>query len=239
MISELFRRLDACEQKAEAQCIVGTLSIALGFPFFSYAIPALLPDVGDARAGMLMSNYPQGWQDRYKACKYQVDDPVLVLGRRETRPFSWGSERYLKTIGPNERRLFFEAQSFGIVSGFAVPVHGLAQTCGLFSVAGPEHRPFVDDVGHSDYHALLAVAQVVHAKFSRWQKRAAPSGIKLSKHERLCLVWTTQGKTAWEVAKIIGRSKATVDFHLRRAADQLDAVNKVHAAFKARELDLL
>ena len=219
--------------------MVGTLSLALGFRFFSYAVPALLPEVGDATAGMLMTNYPQGWQDRYRTRHYQVEDPVLVLGRRETRPFSWGSDDYLKTIGPNERRLFFEAQAFGIVNGFAVPVHGPGHACGLFSVAGPEHRTFVTDVGHSDFHALLAVAQVVHGKFSHWRKEPAPSGIRLSEHERLCLMWTTQGKTAWEVAQIIGRSNATVDFHLRRAANKLGAVNKVHAAFKARDLDLL
>ncbi|WP_131195791.1 helix-turn-helix transcriptional regulator [Lichenihabitans psoromatis] len=239
MMSALFHRLDACEQKAEAHDVVGALALALGFSFFSYAVPSLGAE-GANSAGMLMTNYPQGWQDRYQAKQYQVEDPVLVQGHRNLRPFAWGGGDYLKTIGPNERRLFIEAQAFGIVSGFAVPVHGPGRTCGLFSVAGPEQRPHAPDVGHSDFHALLAIAQAVHSKFVRWQTECATlTDVRLSEHERLCLLWTTQGKTAWEVAQIIGRSKATVDFHLRRAAAKLGAVNKVHAAFKARELDLL
>ncbi|MCW6508750.1 helix-turn-helix transcriptional regulator [Lichenifustis flavocetrariae] len=238
MISELFHRLDACEQRTEAQGVVEALSLALGFRFFSYAVPEPGLNVVEA-AGMLLTNYPQAWQDRYQARKYQVEDAVLVHGHREIRPFAWGGDDYLKTISPSERRIFFEAQAFGIVSGFAVPVHGPDQTCAVFSVAGPEPRPCVTDVGHSDFHALLAAAQAVHGKFVQWRQRPAPNDIRLSEHERLCLLWTTQGKTAWEVAQIIGRSKATVDFHLRRAAGKLGAVNKVHAAFKARELDLL
>ena len=81
---------------------------------------------------------------------------------------------------------------------------------------------------------------MVHARAVQRSARE-PEGpaLRLSERERLCLHWTTQGKTAWEVAQIIGRSKATVDFHLRRATGKLDASNKVHAAFKAREMNLL
>lgn len=111
---------------------------------------------------------------------------------------------------------------------------------GLFSVSGPEAEQPEADVGQPAFRTLLAAAHLVHARILQWRttKRRRPA-VKLSDHERLCLHWTTQGKTAWEVAQIIGRSKATVDFHLRRASAKLDAANKVHAAFKARELDLL
>ena len=73
----------------------------------------------------------------------------------------------------------------------------------------------------------------------RASRRGAGPTIRLSERERICLLWTTQGKTAWEIAQIIGRSKATVDFHIRRATAKLNAANKVHAAFKAVQLDLL
>ncbi len=241
MIADLFRRLNACECDVDAQSLVGTLVQALGFAYFSYAVPELpSDDAGSAGAGMLLTNYPQGWQSRYRHRKYQAEDPVMVLGRREVRPFAWGDDVYLRSIGPNARRLFFEAREFGIASGFAIPVHGPGRTCGLFSVAGPEPRPFVTDVGNSEVHTLLAAAQSVHAKFVLWRERRPDDRrIKLSEQERICLLWTSQGKTAWEVAQIIGRSKATVDFHLRRASGKLGASNKLHAACKAGQLELL
>lgn len=141
---------------------------------------------------------------------------------------------------PCARRLFFEAKDFGIGSGIAIPVHAPRNMSGLFSVSGPEPRQPPADVGQPAFHALLTLAQTVHARAIQWREKRSPDPIvKLSEHERLCLLWTTQGKTSWEVAQIIGRTKATVDFHVRGAIGKLNAANKMHAAFKARELGLL
>lgn len=54
-------------------------------------------------------------------------------------------------------------------------------------------------------------------------------GLPLTEKERACLVWVSAGKTAWETAKIIGRSQRTVEFHLNNAVLKLNAVNKIHA----------
>lgn len=52
----------------------------------------------------------------------------------------------------------------------------------------------------------------------------------LTTKELDCLRWVSLGKTAWETATIIGRSRRTVEFHLLNAMRKLGAVNKVHAA---------
>ena len=52
----------------------------------------------------------------------------------------------------------------------------------------------------------------------------------LSDHERTCLSWTLKGKTSWKIARIIGRSRPTVEYHLQKAMRKLDATNKAHAA---------
>jgi LuxR family transcriptional activator of conjugal transfer of Ti plasmids len=240
-LADMFRRLDACRVEEEAEHIAATLVRALGFTWFSYGVPALARDSGRPDdIGMLLSSYPEGWRDLYRRRGYHAEDAVLLHGRDALRPFHWGDKAHLRSLTPGARRLFFEARAFGIASGIAVPVHGPRNISGLFSVSGPEAEQPAVDVGRPAFQALLVVAQVVHARVLQLRTdRPARSSVKLSEHERLCLLWTTQGKTAWEVAQIIGRSKATVDFHLRRAAGKLDAANKVHAAFKARELDLL
>jgi DNA-binding CsgD family transcriptional regulator len=51
----------------------------------------------------------------------------------------------------------------------------------------------------------------------------------LSERERECLAWVSMGKTAWETALILGRSRRTVEFHLKNAIGKLNASNKIHA----------
>ena len=66
-----------------------------------------------------------------------------------------------------------------------------------------------------------------------------PADVKLSKRETECLRWAAIGKTDSEVALILGRSCATVRFHIHNAALKLNAVNRSQAVFKAAQLGYL
>ena len=238
---DLLRTLVECEEPDEAEAVTGSLVRLFGYRYFSYVVPDLsrFSDASHA-SGMLLTSYPADWCNRYRRRSYQTEDPVIVEGRREVLPFTWGDDRYLKSIGPTARRLFFEAREFGISSGITIPVHGPSGQSALFSVAGPEPELPLAEAGSGAFCSLLALAQCLHANtVQRHARRQAEPRIRLSEQERICLLWTTRGKTAWEIAQIIGRSKATVDFHIRRASTKLAAANKVHAAFKAVQLDLL
>jgi DNA-binding CsgD family transcriptional regulator len=237
----LFRTLAYCVDQDEAESVVEQLAHGLGFDYFSYVISTLpAGDVSRSAAGMLLTSYPAEWRNRYRRRSYETEDPVIVLGRHERVPFAWGDEAYLKQIAPSPRRLFFEARDFGILTGFTIPVHGPYGECALFSVAGSHPLLHPQDASSASYRALLVIAQYLHANIiGRRLAQTPKSRIKLTDHERVCLVWTSQGKTAWEIAQIIGRSKATVDFHIRRAASKLEATNKIHATFRALQLNLL
>ena len=52
---------------------------------------------------------------------------------------------------------------------------------------------------------------------------------RLSQRESDCLFWACEGKTAWEIAKIIGLSQRTVTFHLMNIIEKLRANNRQHA----------
>ena len=237
----LFNTLALCDDPHEAGSVAGRLAKLLGFEYFSYVVsPPPSGDDGSGATGMLLSSYPADWQNRYRRRSYEIEDPVIVQGRHERLPFAWGDDPYLKRIAPSSRRLFFEARDFGILNGFTIPMHGAHGACALFSVTGPQASIYLEDVASAEFRSLLTVAHFLHASVTgRRLLRASDSRIKLSEHERVCLVWTSRGKTAWEIAQIIGRSKATVDYHIRNATAKLEATNKVHAAFRALQLDLL
>ena len=56
---------------------------------------------------------------------------------------------------------------------------------------------------------------------------------KLSAREIECLSWIAQGKTSGETALILSISESTVAFHLRKASEKLNTVNRTHAVAKA------
>lgn len=51
----------------------------------------------------------------------------------------------------------------------------------------------------------------------------------LTKREQQCVEWMANGKTAWETARILSISEATVVFHIENAKKKLGATTLAHA----------
>ena len=51
----------------------------------------------------------------------------------------------------------------------------------------------------------------------------------MTRREAEVLLWTAEGKTAWEIGVILGVSEGTVRAHLAHILDKLSAANKPHA----------
>jgi DNA-binding CsgD family transcriptional regulator len=63
-----------------------------------------------------------------------------------------------------------------------------------------------------------------------------PSDCRLSKREVECLRWAAIGKTDKEISLILALSHATVRYHIQRAGEKLNAVNRSQTGFKAAQL---
>ena len=94
----------------------------------------------------------------------------------------------------------------------------------------------------AEYGALFAmvtrcfVAGYVQAHRT---KRRIPSDCVLSKREVECLRWAAIGKTDKEISMILNRSHATIRYHIHRAGEKLDSVNRAQTIFKAGQLGYL
>lgn len=62
---------------------------------------------------------------------------------------------------------------------------------------------------------------------------------QLTRREAEVLLWTAEGKTAWEVGKILGTTEGTARAHLAHILGKLDASNKPHAVARAFALGIL
>lgn len=234
------RQLDTLPDDDALRTAIADLVADAGFMFFSYGTS---PRCGErlSRSSQLVfiTNYPAEWHTRYVRQRYQSLDTVVAVGERARRPFQWGGQRYLATLDKPRQTFFGEAGSFGIVHGYTIPVHGPDGDCGIFSISHPRQAEFGDALAAAIL-PLHALAQAVHARcIEQLAMRGSAEPQALTRRERECLAWTADGKTSGEIACILGRSIATVNFHLQSAIRKMDASNKHHAALKAHRLRLI
>jgi len=207
----------------------------LNFDYFSYisltGSDAPSPSGDQVR---YFSNQQPGWILRYKRDHLHLHDPVVALCKVNWKAFAWnGGDRDL-CADQRQRRVMACAHRFGLRCGITAPVHGPNR--GLSLLTFSTNRPRIDllDV-LPEIGSILSVFGVCIGSWmeSHPSCTVEPEQTNLSMRERECLFWTALGKTSWEIAKIIGRSEDTVNFHLKKASGKLNAANKCHAVTKA------
>jgi LuxR family quorum-sensing system transcriptional regulator SolR len=63
--------------------------------------------------------------------------------------------------------------------------------------------------------------------------------VRLTGKERDVIKWVTEGKTAWEIGKILSVSERTVKFHLTNVYGKLNVSNRAQAVAKVSRLGLI
>ena len=78
------------------------------------------------------------------------------------------------------------------------------------------------------------LAEIIHARLARVAREAVwPKHVKLSAREIAALTLVAQGRTSVEIARQLGMSKRTVDYHIEKACTKLEATTRTQAATKA------
>lgn len=182
------------------------------------------------------------WEDRVLALR----SPLPRACRYESQPF-WCNASGFHTLMPNpylediDISSYFEQQK-RYQASIVIPVH-----LPFSQISANSYVPMDPDV--DDMSALFAevgtmlgiltrrfIASYVQA--IRTQRRI-PADCELSKREVECLRWAAVGKTDHEIGAIISLSHATVRYHLRRAGEKLETVNRAQTIFKAGQLGYL
>jgi DNA-binding CsgD family transcriptional regulator len=226
-------------QASDAADTLSCFASSLGFDHFSFAIA---PTAGyDGTSGIILTDYSAKWLSKYRSGAYHDGDPLLTQSRTEYLPFRWSGRAYLKRVDKYPRSLMMEAMEFGILAGFTVPVRGISGELGVLT--GVYTELAVEDEGNwrPGYEWLVSIAPFVLSYAMSQIDRHTTTGdaVVLSDHEQTCLSWTLKGKTSWEIAQIIGRSRPTVEYHLQKAMRKLQASNKAHAAAIALKRGLM
>ncbi len=195
-------------------------------------------DAQKARNLNLHTNYDGAWIDRYMKRRYDQVDPVCDLGRRASSPFWWGGTRFLSNFEKRQKRVFWEAEEFGIVYGVSIPVCAMDGSLGLVSFTAGTASDIRDILREAGPELHVAAHQITDRLMEHETADDADSNL-LSPRERETLIWVVQGMTSEEIADRMLLSVSAINYHLGKATRKLSARNRHHAALLAMSKGLI
>ncbi len=184
---------------------------------------------------VLNVSYPSDWLYAYCKNAYAAVDPVLRSLPTALPSQSW-AQTYSTARSRKQLEFIEEARSFGLTHGITTGLldhkRGFAT---FFSFAGGDAR------GTARYRGLLEyLAPYLHRVLMAGTHTSMPErGKGLSPREMTVLLWMKEGKTNWEIARIVGVTERTVRFHVESIFTKLDASSRTQAVAVAMEHGLL
>jgi DNA-binding CsgD family transcriptional regulator len=142
---------------------------------------------------------------------------------------------FQQAASKEEREFIDAAKGFGLVDGVTTgsvdPACRLASFCSFAGGEGVDAEQYSQLVAYFGHHLHLALL--------RTARKDAPqmdTCVKaLSPREVTILNWMKNGKTNWEIAKILGVTERTVRFHVESIFNKLDVTSRSQAVATAME----
>ncbi len=160
-------------------------------------------------------------------------DPVMQHCKAKSIPIVWNQSTYL---GAGEGERWEHQAQFGYRCGISMAMHLPKGLHFSFGVDRPDPLPDCP----TEVSRMAADLQLFAAHAQEAAMRILlPATIEegelpaLTTRELECLRWTMEGKTAWEVGRILGIAEQTTVRHLCSATRKLGCVNKHQAVLKA------
>lgn len=184
---------------------------------------------------LLNVSYPEKWVQLYLSNNYANVDPVLLSHVKSFRTQTW-TNCYNTAVSWKGKAFVEEAKSFGLGDGITTGTFDSNRSVGsFFSFAGgmtkdnQRYARVLEFFGHHFHRALInAVPSPSYAGTAH-----------LSPRELSVLTWVKNGKTNWEISRILGVSERTVRFHVSSIFSKLDVTSRTQAVVLAVENGLL
>lgn len=172
------------------------------------------------------------WWRYYLDMGYGNDDPVLGECLKTSDPFYWSELRGRSHIPRKALRIIDDARDHNLSDGFVVPLRRSGGTACAALLAGE------CGLGHDLYvRAASEFAGITYERIGRQFQpdNGAPRSADrvLTPRQRECLIWVRRGKTAMEIATIIGISHHVVNEHISEACRRLGVHKRTEAAITA------
>lgn len=189
-----------------------------------------LPENQNSRwhRSIILDGWPVEWFERYTAEGHFPNDPCVSHTRTASGPFRW-SDLSGRELTADQSRVMSEATEFALNDGVCIPIHRPHHPPSVVSAAGSAVRLEALDLSMIEMVCIYAFRSLDAAM----PASEAESVARISPREREVLSWIAAGKSAEDVACILGITRYTVERHLSNVRERLGAINTIHAVTQA------
>ncbi|MDD9158368.1 LuxR family transcriptional regulator [Aliivibrio sp. S4TY2] len=180
----------------------------------------------------ILDNYPLYWRNYYDEANLIKDDPIVDYSASHHSPINW-SIFEKKTKIDSKVNVIEEAKVSGLCSGFSFPIHTKNGGFGMISFANSEKDKHIDKLFFNACMNVPLILPELLDSNQRITEETQKINASLTKREKECLIWSCEGKSTWEISKILGCSERTVTFHLANSQVKLGANNRCQSISKA------
>lgn len=190
---------------------------------------------GTLKNGRTLSNYPDAWLSRYRERDYLSIDPVVQHALSSLMPLIW-CDRIFSTA--EQRQLRDEGRHYGLSDGVSFPAHNRHgdMACVSFVRQAPvsDHVDTRCDV--PTWGALVANLMLDACRRLEAMQSDAPC---LSARELEILKWVAEGKSSWDISRIVSLTEHGVLHHIRNIMKKFDVPTRRQAVLMASRFGLL
>jgi LuxR family quorum-sensing system transcriptional regulator CciR len=187
---------------------------------------------------LIACTYPRDYLLHYQKEGYIDCDYALINIMRFDIPFLWEEAKNWGKATRKQKTLTGDCRAAGLHDGVTVPVHSSLGRKYAVCLAR-DHPDGGDDRHHLlGLHILASQFHYAYVRVAR-SERGEDTPPTLSERERECMKWTSAGKSAWSIGKILGLSEQTVNAYMKSAMKKLNASNRVSAVVCAIQLGII
>jgi LuxR family transcriptional activator of conjugal transfer of Ti plasmids len=232
----LIERLEASTTKPEA--VAALARFVSGIDIEHYAYLGFQGQGPRQPEPFKAGTYPSAWVDEYMGDRLYVVDPIVLAATQSTLPVAWSGSCVDKDKASKPVRQMFErATDFGIRSGYTIPIRSsIGQLATITFASSLEADEFSELLGRCKAELHLGAFHFHDAI----ERISAPArGAHLTPRERTCLMFSSQGLSAKEIARVLDLSPRSVKFHHDNARVKLGATNLKQAIGTATCIGLI
>jgi transcriptional regulator EpsA len=185
---------------------------------------------------ILSVDYPLAYFEPLQGEDGRLDSPLMKRWRDTLEPQLFQSGRDDHLYAADWVRLFNQYELRNTIAHGVLDLGGVFSSFFIFSrmpgEIGPQHAFLMKLLTP---HLHFALARVL-ATVGDYHGTLGKSRKALSERQRDILHWLEEGKTNWEIAKILELSELNVKYHIDQIFLKLEVRSRAHAVAKARDL---
>lgn len=230
-IHELAKQLDNMRDIDQAPEILGKYLADFGIYHFAFTYYSGHIKTGRKLLYDCVSRPLRAWHEHYLEQFYADVDRTLEEGSTQTLPLFWNVKSQLSQAkNKREYRIRQESIEYGIDIGLSVSVHGPNKDFASLTLHQCRGENGLQNY-ELDQYEWMAAAQLFYHAIRRISLTKVSSKYNLTKRERECLTLTAKSWRVDKIAKEIGITPRTVNFHIQNANKKLGTNNKYQTSY--------